>query len=318
MIDPRIREKFAQAHGFDLDNHLVLLARVGSHSHGTYLAPDDPCAVDDIDYMGFVVPPLDYHLGLKEFEHWTLQFEDLDVVLYSLQKAFRLLLKGNPNIIGTLWLRPDDYVWQLPEAQWLFNRRALFSSKAAADAFHGYAYGQLKRMEAFDVGRMAEYEQLTTMLVDRGLTPQAVLAADANKLHHLASSIRTSAELLNRFRKLHKEYFSGYMGTKRKGLVKRYGYDVKNAAHLIRLLRMGKEFLETGELQVYRTADAQELRDIKRGEWTLQQVKDEADRLFAGLRVAETESPLSAVPDVYGANQLLVRMQRSVLLDSWN
>jgi len=34
--------------------------------------------------------------------------------------------------------------------------------------------------------------------------------------------------------------FSGYMGEKRKALVKKFGYDVKHASHLIRLLRMGR------------------------------------------------------------------------------
>ena len=50
------------------------------------------------------------------------------------------------------------------------------------------------------------------------------------------------------------------MGEKRKAIVRKYQYDVKNAAHLIRLLRMGIEFLETGELRVFRAMDAEELR----------------------------------------------------------
>jgi predicted nucleotidyltransferase len=47
--------------------------------------------------------------------------------------------------------------------------------------------------------------------------------------------------------------FKGYMGDKRKALVERYGYDTKNAAHMIRLLRMGIEFLRDGELNVSAT-----------------------------------------------------------------
>jgi len=62
------------------------------------------------------------------------------------------------------------------------------------------------------------------------------------------------------------------MGTKRKMLVEKYGYDCKNAAHLIRLLRMGVEFLKDGRLYVMRE-DAKQLIEIKRGEWTLEQVK---------------------------------------------
>lgn len=52
--------------------------------------------------------------------------------------------------------------------------------------------------------------------------------------------------------------FKGYMGEKRKALVEKWGYDCKNASHLIRLLRMGIEFLNYGILTVYRD-DAEDL-----------------------------------------------------------
>jgi len=94
--------------------------------------------------------------------------------------------------------------------------------------------------------------------------------------------------------------FEGYMGEKRKRLVKKFGYDTKNAAHLVRLLRMGIEFLKDGELYVERH-DAQQLLEIKRGEWTLEQVKTEADRLF------------KKVEDVYIASTLPVNVDREVI-----
>ena len=96
-IDPRISDAFARDTGFPLEPHLVVLGLMGSHSHGTYIPPEDPNAVDDIDLMGFVLPPADYHLGLPRWQHWTLQIEESDVVLYSLEKAFRLLLKKQPE-----------------------------------------------------------------------------------------------------------------------------------------------------------------------------------------------------------------------------
>lgn len=58
------------------------------------------------------------------------------------------------------------------------------------------------------------------------------------------------------------------------------------------LLPMGAEFLESGHLRVYRTKDAEELKEIKRGGWTLDQVKAEAERLFAGSRT-RADDPLS-------------------------
>src|SRR5687767_9225547 len=271
-IDPRIASAFEAQNGFPLEPHLVVLGLMGSHSHGTYLPPEEPNAVDDIDLMGFVVPPIEYHLGLPRWQHWSLQVEELDVVLYSLEKAVRLLLKSNPNIVGLLWLRDEEYVHRHPAFELLRARRDIFSSQAAAQAFAGYAADQLKRMQAFDLDRMAEYEALTLAIRARGPVSE-VLEADTLKLKHIATHWNIDLDALNRFRKIHREHFSGYMGEKRKAMVRKYQYDVKNAAHLIRLLRMGAEFIESGTLQVFRTADADELKVIKRGGWSLDQVK---------------------------------------------
>ncbi|MEP6475504.1 MAG: nucleotidyltransferase domain-containing protein, partial [Gemmatimonadota bacterium] len=194
----------------------------------------------------------------------------------------------------------------------LRSQRAIFSSLEAAEAFAGYAYDQLKRMEAFDLERMAEYERLTAEIKAAGPLTE-VLEADSLKLQHIAFHWHLPLETLNRFRKLHREHFSGYMGEKRKKMVRKYQYDVKNAAHLIRLLRMGSEFLSTGHLQVYRTADAQELMQIKQGGWTLDQVKVEAEQLFHGIEAARAASPLPGRPDEAAANAMLIEIHRAVL-----
>lgn len=99
--------------------------------------------------------------------------------------------------------------------------------------------------------------------------------------------------------------FEGHMGTKRKTLVEKYGYDCKNAAHLIRLLRMGAEFLKDGQLNVLRE-DACQLLEIKRGEWTLAQVKAEAARGFAMAELAYQNSTLPKGPDLQKTNDLAV------------
>ena len=84
------------------------------------------------------------------------------------------------------------------------------------------------------------------------------------------------------------EHYStmGYMGEKRKALVDKYKFDTKNASHCIRLLRMCMEALITGEVHVFRE-DASQLLEIKRGRWSLEQVKAEADRLFWRYKMSE-------------------------------
>lgn len=112
--------------------------------------------------------------------------------------------------------------------------------------------------------------------------------------------------------KMEHSAYEGHMGAKRKELVDKYGFDCKNAAHAIRLLRMGCEFLTSGELRVYRENDRQELLDIKTGKWALEQVKNEATRLFETHRGIYETSDLPEEVDLDAINQLSVAM-----LEEW-
>jgi len=96
-----------------------------------------------------------------------------------------------------------------------------------------------------------------------------------------------------------------YQGKRRRERFEKFGYDCKNAAHLIRLLRMGIEALGTGEINVARH-DAKQLKEIKIGKWTLRQVEKEASRLQILLDEAFVRCTLSARPDYKKAEQLLI------------
>lgn len=102
--------------------------------------------------------------------------------------------------------------------------------------------------------------------------------------------------------------FEGYMGEKRKRLVNKYGYDCKCSAHLLRLLKMAIEFLNEGVLYVERKLDASYLLEIKKGEWTLEQVKKEADRLFKLAEESYINSKLSNEPDYKKINELCINI----------
>jgi hypothetical protein len=110
--------------------------------------------------------------------------------------------------------------------------------------------------------------------------------------------------------------FEGYMGEKRKKLVEKFSYDCKKASHLIRLLKMGIEFLTEGTLYVERE-DAPQLISIKNGEWTLEQVKSEAEKLFELAQQAYIHSPLKDKPDYERAERLLMDIIKDYLLTRW-
>ena len=100
------------------------------------------------------------------------------------------------------------------------------------------------------------------------------------------------------------EVLNGTLVTRNNGKPAIHG-NCKNAAHLIRLLRMGIEFLRDGRLYVNREHDAGELIDIKKGRWTLEKVKKEAERLFALAEEAYVRTDLPVDPNYQEANRLL-------------
>lgn len=62
---------------------------------------------------------------------------------------------------------------------------------------------------------------------------------------------------------------------KRADLEAKYGFDCKHAMHLIRLIRMCKEILETGHVNVDRSnIDAEELLSIKNGAWKYEKIEE--------------------------------------------
>lgn len=301
----RIAERFNATHKFDFAAHCVMLCYVGSTSHGTSIPSTEVGGIDDVDLMAVVLPPPHYIVGLNEFEHWVSQWDELDVVVYSFHKFVRLLVKSNPNVLGTLWLRDEDYLIQ--RAPWLrlVKNRGLFATRAAHGSFAGYANGQLQKMTSYSPAIQSEIDTLEANLAGCGWRLQDVMDKRSVPMPYGGTTAAEANEWANRLRYLRAKFHAAYMGEKRRGLVVKHGYDTKNAAHLVRLLRMCAEFLQTGTMNVYRTHDADELKAIKRGEWTLDDVKALAEDLFERARLARDDSTLPYEPDTQIISNLL-------------
>jgi uncharacterized protein len=80
-------------------------------------------------------------------------------------------------------------------------------------------------------------------------------------------------------------------------LESRHGYDTKHAMHLIRLMRMGLEILETGELLV-RRPDAEELTAIRDGALSYDELMEAATALQSRMvdAAGTTRLPTDRLP----------------------
>jgi hypothetical protein len=101
--------------------------------------------------------------------------------------------------------------------------------------------------------------------------------------------------------------YQGYQGAKRRAMVDELGYDVKHAAHCIRLLNMGIELARTGEMATRRpVAEAVTLTEIKAGEWPFRRTESLASDLWVRFQDAERSATLPPEPDAEAADALLL------------
>lgn len=87
-------------------------------------------------------------------------------------------------------------------------------------------------------------------------------------------------------------------------LEREYGYDTKHAMHLIRLMRMGLEVLEIGDLRVRRD-DAQELSAIRDGAMPFDELLAAAAALQVSMERAAGTTKLPGDVDRQGVDALL-------------
>jgi hypothetical protein len=319
----RVAMKTRLGHELAVPTGTCLLAYRGSVAHGMKVPNTDPNCVDDVDLMGIVLGSPEHYLGLREWgSRGTKEFkqDELDCVFYEIKKIFGLLLQGNPNVMSLLWSRPEDYLILSDAGRRILDARELFVGKHVYNAFAGYAYAQLQKMESRDPADLREYLALTAEAKYRGIHPNhkgEIIAPPAGYVYEneAKNALAMSHDvLLAKLRAYMKKGENlGYLGDKRKGLVLEHGYDTKNAAHCVRLLRMCIEFLNTGELFVFRTYDADELLDIKRGKWTLEAVKELANDLFREAKTCYESSKLPPEPKKHVAEKLLVDILRGHL-----
>jgi hypothetical protein len=294
-----------------LPDGMILLGYRGSIAHDMFVPRSDPDSIDDKDIMGVYVAPIEHYLGFGRTDVKERFIGEWDAVSYEVRKFIGLLLKSNPNVLSLLWLPERHLIYEHELGRYLRAQKHLFVTKKAYHSFTGYAYGQLKRMTHFNQEAQQEMDALERVLEEHGVDPNELKPTQSQRDSDVSAGPyagRKLGECVDRYKGLKSKYYSGgYMGAKRKELVRRVGFDAKNGAHLIRLLRMGIEFLLDGELHVER-ADRDELLAIKRGEWTLEQVKDEAERLFKLAEEAYNKSMLPAKPDTDGAERLCIEI----------
>jgi len=91
---------------------------------------------------------------------------------------------------------------------------------------------------------------------------------------------------------------------KRQEAIEKFGYDVKFAYHVVRLMNEVEQILVEGDLDLQRNRE--QLKSIRRGEWTLDQLKEYFTNKEHALETAYANSKLPHGPDEERVKELLL------------
>ena len=277
-----------------VEDNLIFMTVAGSVMYGT----NTPAS--DIDKRGVCVPPKNVVLGFaKNFDQQD--YSDEDTVVFSLSKFMKLAAECNPNIIELLFAPEETILVSSPLWEELKKRRLEFLSAKAYHTFTGYATGQLKRIRTHRAWLLSPPSHKPTReefgLDGRGQGVREL--AKGVDVTEIDSSVMKVIKKEKNYKSALTQW-NQYQSWKknrnpaRSKLEAEYGYDTKHASHLVRLLRMGKEILTTGNLTV-RRPDADELLAIRNGKWSYDELMENVEPLWEELeeiyRARDPEKP---------------------------
>ena len=275
---------------FDVSARTIFFARHGSHAYGLNIESSDE------DYKGICIKPKEFYFGVlnsfEQHEHMGSKSDGIDSVTYSLDKFCKLAMDCNPSIIEVLHVSESDVLKIDAFGEELRHHRNDFISKKAKFTFSGYAHAQLQRIKSHrswllnppkDKPERSSFHLSETSKVS------------ASELGAFNASIQSGLEIelpkdvltLYTREKAYQSAFQHYTqyvnwiktrNSARAELEAKFGYDTKHGMHLIRLMRMCKEILASGKVNVKRD-DREDLLLIRSGSRSYDNLIEEADNL---------------------------------------
>lgn len=242
----------------------------------------------------------------------TVAKVDHDEELQELRKFLKLAADCNPNIIEFLYV---DRLVEVSTPEWeeIRRNRHMFLSKKARFTFSGYAIAQLKRIKTHR-GYLLNPPAKKPDRRDYGLPLDSMISRQhRNALLSLPSDMvaqgmkdevakeRAYEDAMTTWQAY--QDWEKERNPARKAMETKYGYDVKHAMHLVRLIRMAKEILAEGVVRVHRP-DKDELLDIRNGKWPFEKILDVADNADHELGELYEKSTLRDKPDHKGISDL--------------
>lgn len=266
----------------------------------------------DIDLYGFCIPPKDIifphtagyiqDFGTKppRFDQYQqhhikdlLTEKEYDISMFSIIKYFQLVMENNPNMIDSLFVPRRCILHSTQLFERVREKRKIFLHKGSWYKFKGYAYSQLQKCKNKNILKYVE-------LCDKLEINYYILMEDFLILYD-----KTLSEIDSlRFRSLHSKVHQSGNISKRIDTIIKFGYDVKFAYHIVRLLNEVEQILTEGDLDLERNRE--QLKSIRRGDWTLEEIDLYFQKKELELETLYTNSTLQYSPNEEDIKTLLL------------
>jgi predicted nucleotidyltransferase len=297
----------------EIEDNIVMETITGSYLYGTSIETSDK------DYCGIFIAPIDYYFGLKNVKEIDLSItsknemgknttDAIDRKFYEIKNFIKLASDCNPNIMEMLFVNDEQMISQSCYWQDIMHVKQSFIHKGLFHRFLGYAYSQKKKMIVkLDNHKSFEYVKDILEKADPTDTLHHVkdkLMKYFNGEFLVVGDIKIPLGVLNKKAlSIINKRFSNM--SHRKELIRKYGYDLKFASHLIRLTLEGIELLETGNL-IFPLKERGLILDIKTGKYQLNEILEMFDSLEEDIKQANDKSSLPKKPDFQKLNNMII------------
>jgi predicted nucleotidyltransferase len=263
-------------------------------------------------------------LGFQNFEQkdgWEGKYEDR--VIYNMKKFFLLALENNPTILEFLYLPQECILTSSHSWNKIVENRNIFISKKAKHTFTGYAHSQLQRIKrhrGYLLNPIKEEPKRENFGLPKNPTlPKEQLNAILVLPDDLAKDLYKYAEKERQYReaKLNWDnYISWEKGRNpaRAEMERKWGFDVKHASHLVRLMKEGEELLITGKITLPRP-EVDLLKRVKNGYYSYDELIEMVENFDHEFEKLYLESSLPHTPDHKKAQDLYLEILDKKCLD---
>lgn len=211
--------------------------------------------------------------------HDNSEGKEYDFSFHSIIKFMYLLQNSNPNILESIFVSQDCILHNTEIGQRFIDNRHKFLSRKCYASFRGYAYRNMSRYVNVQIPKTVEEA--------KAVLPQDITFDKVLDLDDVPDIFHKMKEESNR----NKYFFD-------------YGYDVKGAYHVVRLLLQCEQILKDNDLRLRENSEL--LKSIRRGEWSKEKLTKFADEKLIALEKLFQETKIIKEPDSVFCKNLLV------------